>query len=112
MLTARDVNDRKAFEEQLRHRAFHDALTGLANRALFYDRDRARARAAARAQDAQLAVLFLDLDDFKAVNDGSATPQGDRLLELVARRISVVPALRRHRRAARRRRVRDPAARA
>ena len=87
VLTARDVNDRKAFEEQLRHRAFHDALTGLANRALFYDRIEHALAGGTRA-DAQLAVLFLDLDDFKAVNDARGHAEGDRLLELVARRIT------------------------
>jgi PAS domain S-box-containing protein len=87
VITARDVNDRKAFEEQLRHRAFHDALTGLANRALFYDRIE-HTLAGATRDDAQLAVLFVDLDDFKAVNDARGHAEGDRLLELVAARLT------------------------
>jgi diguanylate cyclase (GGDEF)-like protein/PAS domain S-box-containing protein len=87
VVTASDVNDRKAFEEQLRHRAFHDALTGLANRALFYDRVEHALTRAAR-EDAQIAVLFADLDDFKAANDARGHAHGDRLLEEVARRLS------------------------
>src|SRR4029077_8111378 len=64
VLTARDDDARKALEEQLRHRAFHDPLTGLANRALFYDRvDHALQRHG--RDDTAVAVLFLALDDFK-----------------------------------------------
>jgi diguanylate cyclase (GGDEF)-like protein/PAS domain S-box-containing protein len=87
VLTARDVDDRKAFEEQLRHRAFHDALTGLANRALFYDRIEHALTRGARG-DGQVAVIFVDLDDFKPVNDRHGHASGDRLLEEVARRLS------------------------
>src|SRR5919202_1204581 len=67
-MTARDVDDRKAFEEQLRHRAFHDALTGLANRALFYDRIE-HALTRGTRDGVPVAVLFIALDDFKAIND-------------------------------------------
>jgi diguanylate cyclase (GGDEF)-like protein/PAS domain S-box-containing protein len=87
VITARDVEDRKAFEEQLRHRAFHDSLTGLANRALFYDRIEHALSRGARV-DAQVAVLFVDLDDFKAANDARGHAEGDRLLQEVARRLT------------------------
>jgi diguanylate cyclase (GGDEF)-like protein/PAS domain S-box-containing protein len=82
----RNVTDRRALEEQLRHQAFHDSLTGLANRALFNDRlEHALTR---RASDrGPLAVLFIDLDDFKAVNDTLGHGAGDRLLVDVASRI-------------------------
>ena len=83
VLTVRDVEDRKAFEEQLRHRAFHDALTGLANRALFYDRIEHALNRGARV-DAQVGVLFVDLDDFKDINDTRGHADGDRLLQEVA----------------------------
>ena len=86
VLTARDVDDRRAFEEQLRHRAFHDPLTQLANRALFYDRiEHALTR---EARDEQhVAVLFVDLDDFKVVNDGMGHAVGDEILVGVAGRL-------------------------
>jgi diguanylate cyclase (GGDEF)-like protein/PAS domain S-box-containing protein len=87
VLTVRDVEDRKAFEEQLRHRAFHDALTGLANRALFYDRTEHSLTRCART-NAQVGVLFVDLDDFKAINDTRGHAEGDRLLQEVANRLT------------------------
>jgi len=82
----RDVTERKALEEQLRHQAFHDVLTGLANRSLFRDR---LAHALARASRGALptAVLYLDIDDFKAVNDRLGHAEGDRLLVLVGERL-------------------------
>lgn len=79
----RDITERKALEEQLRHQALHDALTGLANRSLFLDRlGHALARVGRGAKP--VAILFLDLDDFKAVNDHLGHSEGDRLLVAVA----------------------------
>ncbi len=86
VLTLRDVSERKGLEEELKHQAFHDALSGLANRALFRDRlEHALARAA-RSQTS-LAVLFLDLDDFKLVNDSLGHAAGDDLLIAVGGRL-------------------------
>lgn len=84
-----DVTDRKRLEEQLTHQAFHDPLTGLANRALFRDRvDHALARAVRDgAVRERIAVVFLDLDNFKKVNDSLGHAEGDRLLEIVAARL-------------------------
>ena len=81
-----DVTERKALQEQLRHEAFHDSLTGLSNRVLFADRvDHAIARCGRNGRS--LAVLFLDLDDFKTVNDGLGHAAGDALLIAVADRL-------------------------
>jgi diguanylate cyclase (GGDEF)-like protein/PAS domain S-box-containing protein len=86
VVTARDVDARKAFEEQLRHRAFHDPLTGLANRALFYDRIEHALTREPRT-DGHVAVLYLDLDDFKPVNDRLGHAAGDRVLVAAAERL-------------------------
>ena len=86
VVTARNVDERKAFEEQLRHRAFHDPLTGLANRALFYDRVE-HALSRGDRHDGQAALLFIDLDDLKAINDQYGHACGDQLLVEVARRV-------------------------
>jgi diguanylate cyclase (GGDEF)-like protein/PAS domain S-box-containing protein len=83
---ARDITGRRALEERLSHQALHDPLTGLPNRALLMDRlEHAVARAHRRKTP--LTVLFLDLDDFKAVNDALGHECGDRLLEEVGRRL-------------------------
>jgi diguanylate cyclase (GGDEF)-like protein len=79
------VSERKRLEEQLTHQAFHDPLTGLANRALFRDRV-SHALALAQRQGHPITVLFLDLDDFKRVNDSLGHAEGDRLLIAAAER--------------------------
>jgi diguanylate cyclase (GGDEF)-like protein/PAS domain S-box-containing protein len=89
VLNARDVTERIALEEELVKQAFHDSLTGLANRALFRDRlEQALARSA-RSHD-PLAIVLLDLDGFKQVNDGLGHDVGDVLLQEIARRFSDV----------------------
>jgi diguanylate cyclase (GGDEF)-like protein/PAS domain S-box-containing protein len=85
VLNTRDVSERRRLEEQLTHQAFHDPLTGLANRALFRDRV-SHALALAQRRGTPVTVLFLDLDDFKTVNDSLGHGEGDRLLIAVAER--------------------------
>ncbi|MFZ2493584.1 MAG: EAL domain-containing protein [Thermoanaerobaculia bacterium] len=81
-----DITGRKEAEWQVEYQAFHDALTGLPNRMLFQDR-LGTALARARRHDESLAVMFLDLDRFKDVNDTFGHTAGDRLLESVADRL-------------------------
>ena len=84
--TVQDITERKALEEQLQHQAFHDPLTDLPNRLLFMDRlEHALARIDRREES--IAVLFLDLDNFKLINDSFGHAVGDRLLLQVARRL-------------------------
>ncbi|MFI5210234.1 MAG: putative bifunctional diguanylate cyclase/phosphodiesterase, partial [Gemmatimonadales bacterium] len=85
VLNIRDISERKRLEKQLHHQAFHDPLTGLANRALFRDRV-SHALTLARRQGRAIIVLFLDLDDFKKVNDSLGHSEGDRLLVAAAER--------------------------
>ncbi|MDH4258957.1 MAG: EAL domain-containing protein [Gammaproteobacteria bacterium] len=82
----RDVSERKALEEQLRQLAFHDPLTLLANRSLFRNRVQHSLALAQRSRQ-QVAVLFLDLDNFKNVNDSLGHDAGDRLLQTAAQRL-------------------------
>jgi diguanylate cyclase (GGDEF)-like protein/PAS domain S-box-containing protein len=86
ILTGRDISERKTLEQELRHQAFHDSLTGLANRALFEDR-LAHALAGLQRRAPGLAVLFVDLDDFKTVNDSLGHSPGDDLLRSVGERL-------------------------
>ncbi len=81
-----DVTDRRALQAQLTHQALHDPLTGLPNRALFTDR-LAQALARTERDPAKLAVLFLDLDRFKVVNDSLGHAAGDQALMTIARRL-------------------------
>ncbi|MEZ5143581.1 MAG: PAS domain S-box protein [Acidimicrobiales bacterium] len=85
----RDVTDRRRLEAELAHQATHDSLTGLPNRALLLDH-LGLALARAGRDDGQVALLFLDLDRFKQVNDSLGHRAGDQLLVEVARRISGV----------------------
>ena len=86
VVNVHDITDRKRAENELVHQAFHDSLTGLANRALFRDRvEHALDRRARTALDP--AVIYLDLDGFKNVNDGLGHDAGDHLLREVGRRL-------------------------
>ena len=87
MAVVRDVTEERRFERELERMALHDGLTGLANRSLFHDRLE-RALSAAERHGEPVAVLFLDLDRFKVVNDTLGHPAGDRLLERVADRLA------------------------
>jgi diguanylate cyclase (GGDEF)-like protein/PAS domain S-box-containing protein len=86
VLNTRDISERKAFEEQLQHEAFHDPVTNLANRALF--RDRVRHALERQSREGQpFSVLFMDLDDFKTINDSLGHAAGDELLRGVGERL-------------------------
>ena len=84
-----DITERKLAEEQLLHDAFHDALTNLSNRALFMDRLAGAVARARRREDYWFAVLFLDIDRFKVVNDSLGHIVGDLLLIAIARRLEI-----------------------
>ena len=82
----RDVTERRRMEAALEHRALHDPLTDLANRSLFFDRLR-QAIHAARRDGSQVALVMLDLDGFKAINDTRGHATGDAVLKEVATRL-------------------------
>ena len=85
-LVIEDITERKALEDKLAYQAFHDPLTGLPNRVLFLERLEHALACAQRRVDS-LAVLFLDLDDFKVVNDSLGHEVGDQLLVAVGKRL-------------------------
>ena len=87
VFTLRDVTEQRKLEDELKHQAFHDALTGLPNRLLFQDRI-SQQLAAARRDGTTAGVLFVDLDDFKVVNDTMGHGVGDELLVATAQRLS------------------------
>ena len=86
LVMAQDVSERRRLEDQLRHQALHDALTGLPNRSLLLERAE-RLLADARLEQAPMAVFFVDLDNFKEVNDSFGHIVGDELLQAVATRL-------------------------
>ena len=87
VFTLRDVTDQHKLEEEMKHRAFHDALTGLPNRVMLQDRI-AQQLASSRRSGVIAGVLFVDLDDFKVVNDTMGHGVGDELLVAAAARLA------------------------
>ena len=87
LASVRDITARRKLENELRRQALHDPLTGLPNRALFADRLKQALKQTARRRE-RVTVFFMDLDDFKSVNDSLGHEAGDQLLIAVVRRLS------------------------
>jgi len=87
VVNTRDVSERRVIQEHIQHLAFHDALTGLPNRSLMQDRI-SQAVTRAERSNHQFAVMFIDIDNFKNINDTLGHDAGDELLCEVARRLS------------------------
>jgi diguanylate cyclase (GGDEF)-like protein/PAS domain S-box-containing protein len=87
LVSSRDISSRKQHEDELIHMAYYDSLTGLPNRRLFHDRY-SQALHIAKRYNRKLAVLYLDLDDFKSVNDEFGHNVGDLLLKIIAARLT------------------------
>ena len=87
IVVSRDITERKKFEEQLLHTTYHDILTGLPNRILLNDRLKVAIATAKRNKDQMLALMFIDLDNFKQINDTLGHILGDQLLAESATRI-------------------------
>ena len=88
-ILTRDITERMRAEEQLLHDAFHDSLTGLPNRALFIDHLRLAVNHCRRRKGYIFAVLFIDLDRFKLINDSLGHMAGDEFLKAIARRLEI-----------------------
>ena len=88
VIVNRDITDRKRAEALLEHRAFHDGLTNLPNRALFLDRLQRAISVFERHSDFKFAVLLIDIDEFKIFNDSLGHATGDELLIQIARRLT------------------------
>jgi PAS domain S-box-containing protein len=88
VIVNRDITERKRAEDLLAHNAFHDSLTNLPNRALFLDRLERAMGVSRRHTDFKFAVLFIDIDEFKVVNDSLGHAAGDALLIQIAQRLT------------------------